>query len=458
MRKSKKQDVLDIIKKISNKYNTEVSLIEPLVFKGILNLPVYKSNIVSRLIKTDSKQNPINLSVISGNNLKIASFLENGQSRVHFSDKVGDNSSYSIVLTNRELDIIKNVNKLLMESIDLKTLVDNSLLFIDKDDLNFFSKFLNNDFFKMLKDISDGRESNSTNELQNLISSRFKNMNYRLGLKAISSFNYFRNFSEYEDDFYTNSKEYFEIFRYEQEIKLGVLVLSKSEEELMNEPIVKDIFNNIQKDFPEYFYDRDIGLYESTIDDNDLRLDTISAFDYNRDNLLISPKIDGLPAMDYALGLFSHPHLDRVSEDINSIRFIGENIFYKDYYLYLRNIKTDGGLYAYEINNYIFNPELKKEVIYGVLDKCLEYVNNKKSILDISDYDRNIIGFDFSISTYIKDKIGNYPDIILINSKSSIKKEREIASSILYDTNYAMAKNRLEITNKDFKAKLKNLI
>lgn len=431
MIKAKNQDIVDVIDYFTNKYEIERNQVEPLVFKAILNAPLYTSNMQSRFVVTDKDEHPLSIALIRSNILLLAKYNNNGDSIIQFGglrNRVhqGQLEKTKLIFREDELKTIQTLNENLPNITDFKSLVNFTMENVSEEKLEFFSKFTDNVLFSLVNDIKAGRETDVPSAMiQNNIANKLKNLTYLWQIESIYLEANFKDFNEFEKELYKRIEPMFELFYFEQEIKLGTLSLSKTEEELMRIPLVNDIEDYLHLNFPEYFISRDSGINEYTIDDVDIKFggksftqeDIHHTVVYNND----------LPSIKYFEGT-EFVSVDESSKDINSIRFIGENTFYTDYYLFLKHTKTEGGLNHYEITNPMFNGVLNPDIIKNVLDKCLDTANKNKAILNINEYERNIEGFDFGYANYLKDKVSNYPDVILINTK-------------IYDTiNYELVK------------------
>lgn len=420
MRKAKNQDVLDVIDYFTNKYDIDRNQVEPLVFKIILDSPLYAANVTSRLVITDQDEHPLSLAAIRENTLLLAKYVDNSDNIVQFGglrNRVQKESmdKIKLVFKESEIDNIKELNDQLHTVTDFKSLIS---LAIDKDSDNnslFFSKFTGNELFNLIYDIKFGRTiDNDTTMIQNNIANRLKNLTYKWQIEPVYINTTFKNFNDFEEHLYEQIRPLFDLFYYEQELKLGTLALSNTEESLMKSPLANDIEDYLHLNFPEYFMSRDLGINEYMIDDIDLKFGGKSFTEADIHHTVVYNS--DLPSIKYFDGVIID-NIDEGQKDLNSVRFIGENTFFTDYYLFLRHTKTDGGLNQYEITNPMFNKALNPEIVKNVLDKCLEFANKNKSILNINEYDKNIDGFDFGYVSYIKEKAANYPDVILINSK-----------------------------------------
>lgn len=440
MRKAKNQDILDVIDYFANKYDIDIAQVEPLVFKAILNAPLYSSNINSRFVITDNNEHPFSLAVLRENTLLLAKYVNNDSTIIQFGglrNRVHKNSmeKVKLIFSESEISNIKNLNDLLSTATDFKSLIALTLNNVSENNALFFSKFTDNELFNLVADIKFARDVNTdTTMIQNNIANRLKNLTYKWQLEPVYINTNFKNFNDFEEHLYEQIGPIFDLFYYEQELKLGTLALSNTEEIVMKSPLFNDIEEYLHLKFPEYFVDRSMGINEYIVDDIDIKFggktytqeDIHHAIVYNSD----------IPSIKYFEGTESILN-EESNAEINSVRFIGENTFYTDYFLFLKHTKTDGGLNYYEITNPMFNEILNPEIIKNVLDKCLEIADKNKAILNINEYERNIQGFDFSYASYLKDKSQNYSNIILINTKVYDPINYEIQKI----TNHTEAKN-----------------
>jgi len=444
MRKARKKDILDLLDFFYEKYDLKPSDLQHLVVKGLLNLPAYSDLVDVSFVKTNKPEQPMTLILEheSKKNL-LMNFRYTNRSPISFEpSSFHSNSESGFIRVSKYTDqaLLQNVVSIIENSYNFKDLINNLSSKISEEQMESLWLQNNNSLFRIMSDVYKAEKEIDLNELTHL-KDRIA-FNYRaferdnhLGMVSTVETQRDCDFEAFKEEFSFLISSNFEMFKYSHELNLGLASISETEETLLKQPIVNDFFEMLAQEYPEYFLSREAGLYEYTLDDNELKKHQLSARTYYEDFELFNREYFLNINSDNSLGLDNMPHFNTDSE-INSVRFLGDNAFFKEYCVYIEHKKSLNGLNVYTINDFDFNQNLSVEVVKGVVEKCVQLAEDTGFLLDIrmrSKFIKTKEDPAFDVVSYFNELIDNHPKAKIINTRDENQEISVFSHAILME-------------------------
>jgi len=444
MRKARKKDILDLLDFFYEKYDLQPSDIQHLVVKGLLELPAYSGLVDVNFAKTNKPEQPMTL-ILENHSNKSLLMNVNYTKRYPISfepDSYHSKNPSGIIIISKESDryLLQNVVSIIEDSFNFKDLINNISSKITQEQMEELSLHNNNVLFTIMLDVYKAEKTIDLNELTYL-KDRIA-FNYRafetdnhLGMVPTVDTKRDCDFEEFKDQFSILISSNFEMFKYSHELALGLAAVSETEETLMRQPIVNDFFEMLAQEHPEYFLSREDGLYEYTLDDNELKKHQLSARTYYENFDLFNTEYFLNIHPDHSLGMDNMPHFEKDTE-LNSVRFIGDNAFFKEYCVYLEHKKSLNGSDLYTINDFDFNQNLSVDVVKGVVEKCVKLAEDSGFFLDIrmgSKLIKTKEDASFDVVGYFNELINNHPKAKIINTRDENQEIRVFSHTVLME-------------------------
>jgi len=458
MRKARKDDILDLMDLFSKKYDVDIDYIQPIILKGILNLPAYRDIISTALAKTSDGR----FILLVGNSYNKISDEKN-KSNSFFNDyKISKikNSDIEILLHESVPELLSSVLNIIENSSSLKDLIDDFTKTFTLEDLHAMNTIHNTPLFEMMLSVHSAEQENDFHKInilkEKIVNSflhivRQNNMNTDIFYNSILQNSNFKEFKELFSNLVSN---YFDLFKYHHEINLGLAAISETEQSLLNKPIINDFFDLLSKEYPEYFFNDNISLHEYSVDDHELINSQKSINDilkpFNLFDIRFLPQLNS----EGLSGFYNIP--ERSSDGLNSVRFIGENPFFTKYYVYLEHIKSANKLDVYNLETIDFIEKTSIDIIENVVRKCLELAQETGFILNINKQFQFISTENdnhFNIVTCFHKLSIEYPNVVVINTEDRDLKIANHSKNILAFTNDDFNINKKSLSN-NFKQKI----
>lgn len=465
MRKAKRDDVIDLLDSFCERYDLSRSDIHYPIFKGILELPAFAGRSSPFFLKTNQENLPTIVALDNGDDRKPLLMDINYQKwfPVSFSQELSlvyPPIKTTSILKKDDKSLLLSVNELLEKSETFKELIDNLHKNITKEQMQELNTTHNTPLFKIMVDVYNADKETDLYKLNNLKDSislayrKFEHENY-LGMVVTVATPENCDFNTFKTIFSERVSRNFELFKYHHEIILGLASVAETEFTLSNQSIVNDFFDTLYQEYPEYFLSRKDGLHQYTLDDKYLIDQKINFQNYSKDFDLLSTEGFNIINLDFKRGLDDYPHLKEGNEGLNSVRFVGENVFYKEYYVYLEHIQTLNDLNVYVIEAFEFDKTLPLSIYQDVIDQCLQFASQSKCVLDIKRYVKDIgIGNNeyFNVVDYFNDNANKYPNVTIINSQDSNREIAKNSKDLL--SNLKNCSNQSNETRNDIKFKM----
>lgn len=232
------------------------------------------------------------------------------------------------------------------------------------------------------------------------------------------------NYDNLMKDYYTTLDQYFDLFKFQQVLKTGMLLNAKTEEELLNTPMLNQFIDNLKTTYPEWFKSFDDSLVNSVIDDNGIRAMGVSLLTATADFDLLSSKSFIISAYPTYTDGYTHISGRYMESETNSVHIYGDNIFFKPYYHNLTIIdKADLKICTYIQSDIAFATSDEQKIDY--LLPVLDYLEKNQIILDLEDSNSSFL---YHIRNEELHKLvqEQYPNLILIDGDLEMKKSIEI--------------------------------
>jgi hypothetical protein len=444
MRKARKKDILDLLDFFYEKYDLKPSDLQHLVVKGLLELPAYSDLVDVSFVKTNKPEQPMTL-ILENNSNKSLLMNVNYTKRYPISfepDAYHSKNPSGIIRIAKESDqdLLKKVVSIIEASYNFKDLINTLSSKITEDQMEELSKHNNNVLFTIMLDVYKAEKTIDLNELTYL-KDRIA-FNYRaferdnhLGMVPSVDTRQDCDFEEFKDRFSILISSNFEMFKYSNELDLGLAAVSETEATLMRQSIVNDFFELLAQEHPEYFLSREDGLYEYILDDNELKKHQLSARTYYEDFELFNTEYLLNITASHSLGLDNMPHFEKDTE-LNSVRFIGDNAFLKEYFVYLEHKKSLNGSDFYTINDFDFLDNISVNVVKGVIEKCFKLAEDSGFLLDIrmrSKFIKTKEDSKFDVAGYFNELIHEHPKAKIINTRDENQEISVFSHSVLME-------------------------
>lgn len=444
MRKARKKDILDLLDFFYEKYDLKPSDIQHLVVKGLFSLPAYSDIVDVSFVKTNKPEEPMTL--ILENNSNKSLFMDVNYTKrcpISFNpDAYHSKIESMIVGISKESDpvLLKKIVGIIEESHTFKELINNLSVNITSEQMEKLSIQNNSPLFTIMLDVYKAEKESDLNKLTNLKDSiafnyRAFERNNHLDMAPTVDTQQDCDFEEFKDQFSMSVSSTFEMFKYSHELNLGLAAVSETESTLMRQPIVNDFFEMLAQEHPEYFLSREDGLYEYTLDDNELKKHQLSARTYYEDFELFNTEYLLKVNVSHSLGLDNMPHFEKDTE-LNSVRFIGDNAFLKEYFVYLEHKKSLNGSDFYTINDFDFRDNISVGVVKGVIEKCFKLAEDSGFLLDIrmrSKFIKTKEDSKFNVVGYFNELIHEHPKAKIINTRDENQEISVFSHTVLME-------------------------
>lgn len=232
------------------------------------------------------------------------------------------------------------------------------------------------------------------------------------------------NYDKLMDTYYTTFDEYFDLFKFQQNLKTGLLLNAKTEEELLNTPALNQFIDNLKSTYPEWFKSFDDSLVNSVIDDNGIRAMGVSLLAATADFDLLSSKSFVISAYPTYTDGYTHISGRFMGAETNSVHIYGDNIFFKPYYHNLIIIdKADLKICTYIQSDIAHATSDEKKIDYIL--PVLDYLEKNQIILDLEDSNSSFLYHirNDELHKLVQEK---YPNLILLDGDIEMKKSIEI--------------------------------
>jgi hypothetical protein len=498
MKKAKAEDFIKLREefKLSNSINDNY-------FNELSTLKFYKTTLLKdfydlSLSKTDLEDNPLAISYRSKRILtenEHGKFIESKLNSKQPTEDENEAYEYSLaladtlnsikptrnddfnaipILNNSDKQVVKIINDILDDSDGFKDFISKfNLAFSEKNHLTDFSYTIQNlpivklcHTFNCFKDVMNSNDVSAQSVsfyVKNIIDLLDKEIPLDANLRPhkfehkfnITVIDADQTYIELMDDYYKEFDDYFYLFQAKESVVLGVMANAKSEEDMLNTPVLNDFISFIENNRPEWFKSVSDSMMEIVIDDNTIRASGIPLSETTADFDLIDPKISILsaePSLTYGYHSLSKRYLE---SDYNYIHISGDNSFFKMYYHNLCIEQRDNLKVCFVIDSalsYTATAEEKLAYIAPVLD----YLQEHKIVLHL-DHTANS-----SLLTYIKpDELANliknnYPNLLSLYQNGDFLKAIAITEAKSYDEAFELYKSTDD--GKTIKNKIKNKI
>lgn len=430
------------------------------------------------LVKTDSQEYPVLLQM----NGKALIFKMKDANFAGISDD--EIKNFVPFLTNKDYSHVSHLNNILKESTSFKSFVDNvnsvfgegfdlhELGGVSKDIMAFKVANTLKTLVKQLKDvyIKDIKDYEISYSLQVLEDELSSGIFVGRGIDVSQMSHDFKRYmkpssNEFSGDttnyydglmekYYNHLDQYFDLFKFQQTLKTGVMLNSKTDDQLLDTPLLNEFITIVKANQPTWFQSFDESMVNSVTDDNAIRsagtplIETTSDFD------LINPRLCLASAYPSHVDGYTHISGRFMESDTNSVHIYGDNVFFKPYYHNLIiNQKENLSICTYVQSDIgiALNDDMKVSFLLPVLD----YLEKNKIILDLDDSNCSLlvqIKKD-DLEMLIKDK---YPNLIFLNSDKDLKKSIEISHATSFKEAFKIYKQDDKPTPKT--TKLKNTL
>jgi hypothetical protein len=238
---------------------------------------------------------------------------------------------------------------------------------------------------------------------------------------------YETSYDKLMDSYYTSLDQYFDLFKFQQVLKTGLLLNAKTEEELLNTPVLNEFIDSLKSSYPEWFKSFDDSLVHSVIDDNGIRAMGVSLLEATADFDLLSSKSFVISAYPTYTDGYTHISGRFMQSETNSVHIYGDNIFFKPYYHNLTIIdKADLKICTYIQSDIAFAIPDEKKIDY--LLPVLDYFEKNQIVLDLDDSNCSFL-YHIRKDELHKLVQEQYPNLILLNGDIDMKKSIEIHHS-----------------------------
>lgn len=249
------------------------------------------------------------------------------------------------------------------------------------------------------------------------------------------------------EKYYNHLEQYFDLFKFQQMLKTGLMLNSKTDDELLDRPLLNDFIEIVKVNHPTWFKSFDDSIVHSVTDDNAIRAAGTPLIETTADFDLISPRLYLTSAYPSSIDGYTHISGRFMEADTNSIHLHGDNVFFKPYYHNLIiNEKENLNIctYVHTAMGMALSDDMKARFLVPVL----EYLEKNKIILDLDDSNCSFLDYikKDDLSALVKEK---YPNLIFLNSDTDLKKSIEISHA-------ASFKEALKIYKQDDKPTPKN--
>lgn len=423
------------------------------------------------LVKTDSQQYPILLQM----NGKALVFKMKDANFAGISDDEVKN--FVPFLTNKDYSHVSHLNTILKESTSFKSFVDNvnsvfgegfdlhALGGVSKDIMAFKVSNTLNTLINKLKDvyIKDYEISYLLQVLEDELSSGiFVGRGIDVSQMSHDFKRYVKpNSNEFSGDpetyydvlmekYYKHLDQYFDLFKFQQTLKTGVMLNSKTDDQLLDTALLNEFITVVKARQPTWFQSFDESMIHSVTDDNTIRAAGIPLIDKTADFDLINPRLCLASAYPTSIDGYTNVSESFMKADTNSVHLYGDNVFFKPYYHNLIiNEKENLRVCTYVHSE--LGLSLSDDMKFSFLLPVLDYLEKNKIILDLDDsneYYLTLLNYikKEDLSALIKEK---YPNLIFLNSDTDLKKSIEISHATSF-------KEALKIYKQDDKPTPKN--
>jgi hypothetical protein len=430
------------------------------------------------LVKTDSQQYPILLQM---NGKALVFKMKDANFAGISEDEIKNVVPF---LTKKDYSHVSHLNTILKESTSFKSFVDNiNTVFgegFDLHDLSGVSKNIMafniadtlNTLVKKLKDV-DVKDYDIKYSLQILEDDLSSDIFIGRGIDVSQMSHDFKRYvspnqSGYSGDtetyydslmekYYKHLDQYFDLFKFQQTLKTGIMLNSTTDEKLLDTPLLNEFITIVKANQPTWFQSFDESMVHSRTDDNAIRAAGTPLIDKSADFDLINSILCRASVYPSTIDGYTNVSEIFMKEDTNSVHLYGDNVFFKPYYHNLI-IKEKENL---NICTYIHSEmglSLSDDMKFSFLLPVLDYLEKNKIILDLADSNDYYLTFlnyikKEDLSALIKEK---YPNLIFLNFDKDLKKSIEISHATSF-------KDALKIYKQDEKptpktTKLKNAL
>lgn len=281
--------------------------------------------------------------------------------------------------------------------------------------------------------------------------------NFRSFLNVDEDDNSEKNKNGYQkllDDYYAHFDNYFDLFKFQQTLKIGLLINAKTEEDLLNTPALEQFIATVKDHHPEWFKSLDESLVHSVTDDNAIRELGVPVLESTADFDLLSPNSFRLSAYPTHTDGYTHISGRYMGSEHNTVHLYGDNIFFKPYYHNLIIVeKNDMKLCTFIQTDIAYLTPDSKTIDY--LLPVLEYLEKNQIILDLEDSNST---FMYQIKKedlqqVVKDR---YPNLIFLHGDIDMKKSIEVHHSKNFKEAFKIYKN--SGNDPAVKSKIRNIL
>lgn len=420
------------------------------------------------LVKTDSQQYPILLQM---NGKELIFKMKEANFAGISSDDIKNIVPF---LTKKDYSHVSHLNNILKESTSFKSFIDSiNTVFgekFDLDNLGGVSKNIMafnvadtlNTLVKKLKDVHV-QDYDIKYSLQILEDELSSGIFIGRGIDVSQMSHDFKRYvmpnadgfigdtTTYYDGlvekYYNHLDKYFDLFKFQQTLKTGVMLNSKTDDQFLDTPLLNEFITIVKANQPTWFQSFDESMVHSVTDDNAIRAAGTPLTETTSDFDLINPRLCLASAYPSHVDGYTHISGRFMESDTNSVHIYGDNVFFKPYYHNLIiNQKENLSICTYVQSDIgiALNDDMKVSFLLPVLD----YLEKNKIILDLDDSNCSLlvqIKKD-DLEMLIKDK---YPNLIFLNSDKDLKKSIEISHATSF-------KEALKIYKQDDKPTPKN--
>lgn len=449
-------------------------------FDYYATLKFLKSNFLNdfynlSIVKTNSVKHPILLQYSNRNllsKLDVSSFFGIDK------DTIG---SYVPVIKKEDHYHVEKITSILTESTSFKSFVNNMKKeFGDDLDLNEIGEitdrlisFKVTDTFMQLERILKEKKPKE-NAIRHQIDKLEEALSSEIFLgKSFSAFQLVHNFrafviadekgytgpfpTNYDglmDNYYNDFDQYFDLFKFQQLLKTGLLLNAKTEEALLDTPLLNKFIETLKASQPTWFKSLEESLVHYVTDDNQIRETGVPLSKSTADFDLISKESVNISALPSHTDGYSTLSGRFMGSEQNNIHIYGDNVFFKEYYhnLIINNRKFPICTYIDTEISYSIPKEKRIDYIVPVLD----YLEKNKIVLDLQDSNCSFI-YQLpkeELHTLVKEK---YPNLVFLHSDIDMGKSIDVCHAESFDEAFKIYNKKDEIT-KQKKTKLKKAL
>jgi len=231
------------------------------------------------------------------------------------------------------------------------------------------------------------------------------------------------NYNDLIDKYYKDFDQYFDLFKFKQLLKTGLFLNAKTEEDLLDTPILNRFIETLKESQPTWFKSLENSLVHYITDDNTIREAGVPLSKSTADFDLISHKSVNISAQPINNDGYSTLSDRFMSSKQNNIHIYGDNVFFKEYYhnLIINNKKFPICTFIEsDISFYI-----PKEKIIDYIVPVLDYLEKNKIVLDLQDSNCSFLFLlpKEDLYTLAKEK---YPNLIFLHSEIDMKKSIDV--------------------------------